>query len=76
MWKPIKSAPKKDRDHFLAAKFANGDLEWVKEARWFSGLEVANLVGGDPEDYPGNWIEAHNVHASIRPTHWMPLSRP
>jgi hypothetical protein len=75
-WQPIESAPK-DGSYIIAAKFGHSqDLAWVKHSRWITAGEIADLEGGEPDEYDPGWTDGDDDSEPCFPTHWMPLGPP
>ncbi len=75
-WQPIESAPK-DGSYIIAAKFGRSqELAWVKHSRWITAGEIADLEGGEPDEYDPGWTDGNDDSEPCFPTHWMPLEPP
>lgn len=75
-WQPIESASK-DGSYIIAAKFGpSQELAWVKHSRWITTGEIADIEGGEPEDYAPGWTDGNDDSEPCFPTHWQPLEPP
>jgi len=76
-WQPITDAPKDGR-YIIAGRFTpeNGGLVWVKHSRWITTDEIAELEGGEPDEYEPAWADGNDDSEPCYPTHFMPLPAP
>jgi hypothetical protein len=75
-WQPIETAPK-DGSYIIAAKFGKSqELGWVSHTRWITADEIADLEGGDPDEFIAGWTDGNDDDEQIYPTHWMSLEPP
>lgn len=75
-WQPIATGPK-DGSYIIAGCFGSlRSLVWVKHSRWITTQEIAELEGGEPEDFSPGWTDGDDDSEPCYPTHWMPLQPP
>lgn len=74
-WQPIDTAPKDGR-LILSARFNEGVIKWAREACWVSSEDMADMNGGDPEEYDPAWASLGDEDDPIYPTHWVAMPDP
>lgn len=71
-WQPITTAPQDGR-LILSARFKDSEIKWVREACWVSAEDMAEMHGGEPNEYEPAWATLGDDSDPIYPTHWSPV---
>lgn len=74
-WQTIDTAPRDGR-LIIAARFKDASVKWVRDARWFTAAEIADMQDGIESDYDPAWASLDDEEDPIYPTHWMPMPEP